>query len=110
MEALRKKERTGWNSSLPPDLVEKTSFGSYSYIVLKKSSLFSVTRLMPYYAETGHSRPLIAWLYWQLYCTQTMSLQACQYSNLWLNAKQSIVGYDLWHWSSIGKCAIIWTP
>jgi len=45
--------------SLPPDLVEKLVLGP-SYIVLQNSSLFSVTRLMPYYAETGHSRPLIA--------------------------------------------------
>jgi hypothetical protein len=43
---------------LPPKLVEKTSLGpSYFPFV---NFLFPVTRLMPYYAETGRSRSLIA--------------------------------------------------
>jgi len=43
----------------------KTSLGP-SYFPFVKLS-FPVTRLMPCYAETGRSRPLIAWLYRQLY-------------------------------------------
>ncbi len=33
-----------------------------SYLVFEKNS-FPATRLMPYYAETGRSGPLIGWLY-----------------------------------------------
>jgi hypothetical protein len=38
--------------SLPPKLVEKTRLGPFCKIS------FPVTHLMPYYAETGHTRPL----------------------------------------------------
>ncbi len=52
VEALRKE---GMKLSLPPKLVEK--------LVWVPVISFPVTRLMHYYAETGSSRPLIAWLY-----------------------------------------------
>jgi hypothetical protein len=45
-------------------IVPKSSLG-LSYFSFSKFS-FPVTHLMPYYAETGHSRPLIAGLYQQL--------------------------------------------
>jgi hypothetical protein len=44
--------------SLPPKLVGKTRLGP-SYFLFVKFSI-PVTRLMPYYAEAGRSRPLIA--------------------------------------------------
>jgi hypothetical protein len=45
--------------SLPPKLVEKLVWVPVN-LFCKIS--FPVTHLMPYYAETGDSRPLIAWL------------------------------------------------
>jgi hypothetical protein len=53
VEALRKKERGDEKLSLPPKLMEKLiiSFCKIS---------FPITHLMPYYAETGCSHPLIA--------------------------------------------------
>ncbi len=47
VQALRKKETE-----------DETQFGSQLFPFLKFS--FPVTRLMPYYAETGRSHPLIA--------------------------------------------------
>jgi hypothetical protein len=41
--------------SLPPKSVEKPKFGSQLFLFVKFS--FPVKRLMPYYAETGRSRP-----------------------------------------------------
>jgi hypothetical protein len=58
--ALREKGKIGWNSVYHKKWW-KTSLGP-SYFTLLKFS-FSVTRLMPYYAETDHSRPLIVGLY-----------------------------------------------
>jgi hypothetical protein len=58
LEALRK---TGMKLNLPP----KTLVGKLvwvSVISFLKIS-FPGKHLMPYYVETGHSRPLIAWLY-----------------------------------------------
>ncbi len=57
VEALRKKERQD-ETQFTTKLVEKTSLGSQLFPFVKFS--FPVTRLMPYYAETGCSRPLIA--------------------------------------------------
>jgi hypothetical protein len=59
-EALKKKERGDGTLSLPPKLVEKLVW--VPVILLCKIS-FPVSHLMPYYAETGRSRPLIAQLY-----------------------------------------------
>jgi len=50
---------------LPPKLVEKLVW--VQVISFCKIS-FPVTYLMPYYAETGRSRPLIAPLYGQFLC------------------------------------------
>jgi hypothetical protein len=47
--------------SLPPKLVEKLVWVAVIFFCKKFS--FPVTHLMPYYVETGHCRPLIAWLY-----------------------------------------------
>jgi hypothetical protein len=44
--------------SLPPKSAEKLVIGSQLFPFVKFS--FPVMRLMPYYAETGRSRPLIA--------------------------------------------------
>ncbi len=54
-EALRKKERQD-ETQFTTRLSGKTSLGP-SYVVLKNLHSQLVTRLMPYYAETG---PLIA--------------------------------------------------
>ncbi len=54
MEALRKKERQD-ETQFTTKIGGKTSLGP-SYFVFVKFS-FPVTRLMPYYAETGHSHP-----------------------------------------------------
>ncbi len=45
------------NLKLPPKLVEELVWGSQLFRFVKIS--FPVMHLMPYYAETGHSRPLI---------------------------------------------------
>jgi hypothetical protein len=55
VEALRKKEREDEKLSLPPKFGGKTSLGSQLFPFVKFS--FPVTRLMPYYAETGCFRP-----------------------------------------------------
>ncbi len=60
VEALRKKER-GDETQFTTKIGGKTSLG-LSYFVLCKIS-FPVPHLMPYYAETGRSRPLIVWIY-----------------------------------------------
>jgi hypothetical protein len=57
VEALRKKERQD-ETQFTTKIGGKTSLGP-SYFVLVKFSSFPVTHLVPYYAETGHSRPLI---------------------------------------------------
>ncbi len=59
VEALRIKER-GDETQFPPKLVQKLVW--VPVISFCKIS-FPVKHLMPYYAETGRSRPLIAWLY-----------------------------------------------
>jgi hypothetical protein len=56
VEALRKKER-GDETELPPKVVEKLVW--VPVISFSKIS-FPVTHLMPYYSETGRSRPLFA--------------------------------------------------
>jgi hypothetical protein len=61
VEALRKKERTGW-SSVYHQYWRETSLSPIYYICFEKFS-FSVTCLMAYYAETGCFHPLIARLY-----------------------------------------------
>jgi hypothetical protein len=53
VEALGKKER-GDETQFTPKLVEKLVW------VIVISFSFPVTHLMPYYAETGRSCPLIA--------------------------------------------------
>jgi hypothetical protein len=60
VEAHWKKGKTGWNSSLPTKLVKKLVW--VPVISFCKISI-PVMHLMPWYAETGRSRPLIAWLY-----------------------------------------------
>jgi hypothetical protein len=55
-EALRKKER-GDETQFTTKIGGKTSLGP-SYFIREIS--FLVTRLMPYYVETGHFYPLIA--------------------------------------------------
>ncbi len=57
--SLRKKER-GDETQFTTKIGGKTSFGVLVVSFCKIS--FPVTHLMPYYAETGDSRPLIAWL------------------------------------------------
>jgi hypothetical protein len=54
VRALREK---GMKLCIPPKLVwvPVISFCKIS---------FPIKHLMPYYTETDHSRPLIAWLYW----------------------------------------------
>jgi hypothetical protein len=59
VKALRKKERED-ETQFSTKIGGKTSFMGPSYFVFVKSS-FPVNKcLMPYYAGTGHSRPLIA--------------------------------------------------
>jgi hypothetical protein len=55
VEALKKKERQ--DEAKLPKLVEKLVWDP---VILFCKFSFSVTHLMPYYAETGRSRPLIA--------------------------------------------------
>ncbi len=57
VEALMKE---GMKLNLPPKLVEKLVW--IPVISFCKIS-FPITRLMAYYAETGESRHVIAWLY-----------------------------------------------
>jgi hypothetical protein len=59
VEALKEKERGDETESLSPKLVEKLIW--VPVISFCKIS-FPVTHLMPYYAETDHSRYLVAWL------------------------------------------------
>jgi hypothetical protein len=49
--------KEGIKLSLPPKLVEKLVWVP---VILFCKISFPVTHLMPYYAETGRSRPLIA--------------------------------------------------
>ncbi len=57
----QEKGNRAWNSVYHPNLW-KNQFGSQLFPFVKFS--FPITRLMPYYAETGRSYPLIvAWLY-----------------------------------------------
>ncbi len=62
-EELRGKRREGMKLNLPPKLVEKLVW--VPVISFCKIS-FPVKHLMPYNAETGRSRSLIAWLYGKL--------------------------------------------
>ncbi len=57
-EALRKEDKQD-ETQFTTKIGGKTSLGPKLFCFVK-FSLFPVTRLMPYYAETGHSRPLIA--------------------------------------------------
>ncbi len=57
VQALRKKE-TQDETQFTTKIGGKTSLGPQLFLFVKFS--FPVTRLMPYYAETGRSRPLIA--------------------------------------------------
>jgi len=57
VQALRKKE-TQDETQFTTKIGGKTRFGSQLFPFVKFS--FSVTLLMPYYAEIGRSRPLIA--------------------------------------------------
>jgi hypothetical protein len=56
VEALRKEER-GDELSSPPKLVEKLVWVP---VISFCEISFPVKHMMPYYVETGHSRPLIA--------------------------------------------------
>jgi hypothetical protein len=56
MRALRKKG-TQDETQFTIKIGGKTSLGPSYFLFVKFS--FPVTRLMPYYAETGRSRPLI---------------------------------------------------
>jgi hypothetical protein len=56
MQALRKKE-TQDETQFTTKIGGKTSFNSPLFPFAKFS--FPVTHLMPYYAETGHSCPLV---------------------------------------------------
>ncbi len=56
------KRKDGMKLSFTTKIGGKTSLGPSSYFLFVKFS-FPVMGLMPYYAETGRSRPLIAWLY-----------------------------------------------
>jgi hypothetical protein len=56
VEALKKKER-GDETQFTTNNGGKTSLGT---VISFCKILFLVTHLMPSYAETGHSRPLIA--------------------------------------------------
>ncbi len=60
MEALRKKRKDRMKLSLllPKLVVEKLDWVPVILFCFLKFS-FPVTRLMPYYAETGSSRPLL---------------------------------------------------
>jgi hypothetical protein len=61
VEAIRKKERQD-ETQFTTKIGETTSLGPNHFCFVKFS--FLVTHLMPYYyAKTGCSRPLIAWLY-----------------------------------------------
>jgi hypothetical protein len=57
VEALRKKERQG-DTQFTTKIGGKTKFGSSLFCFVKFS--FPVTCLMPYYAETGCSCPIVA--------------------------------------------------
>jgi len=62
LEALRKKER-GDETQFTTKIGGKFSLGPRLPVISFWKISFPVIHLMPYYAETGHSRPLIAWLY-----------------------------------------------
>ncbi len=60
VEALRKNERQD-ETQFTTKIAGKTSLGPCYFDFVKVS--FPVTRLVPYYAETDRSHPLIARLY-----------------------------------------------
>jgi hypothetical protein len=60
-KALTKKE-SHYETQFTIKIAGKTSLGSQLFRFVKFS--FPVTCLMPYYAETDCSRPVIAELYW----------------------------------------------
>jgi len=70
--------KTGWNSVYHQNWW-KIQFGSEIFCFVKFS--LSVKRLMPYYAKTGHSRPVIRRLYRELYCL-----------NFWASANEASKG------------------
>ncbi len=64
----QEKRKEGMKPSLPPKIWwKKTSLGPSYFVLLKVS--FSVTHLMPYYAKTSCSRPLINCLTLQITLT-----------------------------------------
>jgi hypothetical protein len=65
MEALKKKERQ-YETQFTTKIGGKTSLGARPKLFCFVKFSFPVTRLMPYYAETGCSRPLIATLYYSI--------------------------------------------
>ncbi len=60
VEGAQGKRKEGMKLSLPPKLVEKLV---WVLVISFCKVSFPVKHLMPYYAETGRSRLLIAWLY-----------------------------------------------
>ncbi len=60
VEGLKKKERQD-ETQFTTNFGGKTSLGPNQLLGFVKFS-FPVMHMMPYYAETGHSRPLIAGL------------------------------------------------
>jgi len=62
VEALRKKERAD-ETQFTTKIGGKISLGPRLPVISFWNFSFPVTCLMPYYAEAGHSQPLIAWLY-----------------------------------------------
>jgi hypothetical protein len=56
VEALRKRKK-GMKLNLPPKLVEKLVWVP---VILFCKISFAVKHLMPYYAKTGRSHPIIA--------------------------------------------------
>ncbi len=73
LEELRKKER--WDETQFTTKID----GKFSFCFVKFS--LSVKRLMPYYAKTGHSRPVIRRLYRELY-----------FLNFWASANEASKG------------------
>ncbi len=62
LEALRKKER-GDETQFTTKIGGKISLGPRLPVISFWKISFQVIHLVPYYAETGHSRSLIAWRY-----------------------------------------------
>ncbi len=110
MEVVKRKER-GMKLNLPPKVeklvwVSVTSFCKISFLVM---------HLMPYYAKTGRSWPLIAWLYSELYyiyikfayvyygvcnCFRIKFSKFCGIKNTWSMVDQTILMTRMsWKWN-----------